>query len=733
MQFENVLASLNPPQKQAASHTTGPLLVLAGAGTGKTRVLTTRIANLLHVGICAPQNILAVTFTNKAAREMQERIEDLIGQSAGGMWLGTFHRLGVRWLRQHAEYVGLRPDFTILDTDDQKRILQEILKDNGIDTTAHPPRMLASIISSWKDNAWRPEDVARSEDSFAHGRGIGLYQQYQKRLQALNACDFGDLLLHPVHLFKQNPDILAHYQHKLTHILVDEYQDTNTVQYLLLRLLTQKQKNICVVGDDDQSIYGWRGAQVENILRFEKDFPGADVVRLEQNYRSTGYILDAASALIACNNNRHSKTLWTSDDKGQKVEVHPVMDDREESRFVAEACDTHVREGGAYTDCAVLVRSNAQTRSLEEQFIKSGVPYIVVGGLKFYDRKEVRDAIAYLRLIYNTTDDLAFQRIVNVPRRGVGESAMQAIQKNAQGGNLLHATLRALEYNEISGKAKTALTQFCDMLQAWQNLGAGLTPDRMMEQILNESGYLSMLQAEMQKNPEDTKNRIDNLKELVRAMQDYSDVGTFLEHVSLVTDGEDATDEAVRLMTIHAAKGLEFDTVFLPGFEEGVFPHQRSLNESGVKGIEEERRLAYVAITRARRRLLVLYTSSRRLYGQFQPSSASRFLAEIPQECLDVKPATHSNVTRPQWGSRLDERTAGTFARPAEPMLSYVPIDHEIDGFDFYVGGRVFHQKFGYGNILKADGDGLSARLTIQFDKAGTKTLVAGMANLQAA
>ncbi|MFZ2619979.1 MAG: UvrD-helicase domain-containing protein, partial [Alphaproteobacteria bacterium] len=750
-----ILASLNPPQRQAAEHVNGAIWVLAGAGTGKTKVLTTRLANLIATGTASPRNILSVTFTNKAAKEMAHRVEAIIGTSTAGMWMGTFHSIGARLLRTHAERVGLKPDFTILDTDDQKRLLDQILKDYNIDTTANPPRLLAGIISRWKDNAWMPNDVPQAEDGFAgaHGRpqGIALYAEYQKRLQALNATDFGDLLLLPVQLFKKHPDVLEHYQRQLTHVLVDEYQDTNTVQYLWLRLLTMTNKNLCVVGDDDQSIYGWRGAQVGNILRFETDFPGTTVVRLEQNYRSTGVILQAASQLIANNKERHGKTLWTQGNNGELIELHPMADDREESRMVADACEHHLRDGGHYADCAVLVRTAAQTRSLEEQFIKNNTPYVVVGGMKFYERKEVRDAIAYLRLIANPADSLAFERIINVPRRGVGDGALQQLQQIAREQTipLLAATFQAVQHGFLTGKAKSALATLTDHIAIWQNLQNAQTPDRLLEQVLTESGYLDMLHQD--KDPE-TKTRIDNLKELVRALQDYATLGEFLEHVSLVMDGDDNTDDAVRLMTIHAAKGLEFDTVFLPGFEDGIFPHVRSLNESGNKGIEEERRLAYVAITRAKRRLVISYASSRRMYGQFQPSIASRFLAEIPEECLKVHLSTapsfntyggnygssygshggfRSNFSsRPTVGSRMDTRTNTDYAKPAEPLIPYSAVT-SVSGHN--VGDRVFHQKFGYGRIQKMEGAGDDQRLTITFDKAGPKTLLASLAKLDVA
>jgi DNA helicase-2/ATP-dependent DNA helicase PcrA len=749
-----LLEGLNPEQSQAVQHTEGPLLILAGAGTGKTNVLTRRIAYLLLTQSALPSQILAVTFTNKAAREMAERTEKLVGHSTAGMWLGTFHRLGVRFLRQHAERIGLRPQFVILDPDDQQRLVSQILKDAGLDTQQFPPRLVANLFNRWKDHAWGVGEVPTEEYASLGNRGSTLYAEYQSRLTALNAVDFGDLLLLPLQLLRKNADLLQHYQNTLRYILVDEYQDTNVVQYQFLKLLAAGHNNLCVVGDDDQSIYSWRGAQVANILRFEKDFPGTTVIRLEQNYRSSGHILAAANAVIANNRQRHGKQLWTSFGDGNPVEVHPQLDDREEARFVADAAWQHTRAGGKYEELAVLVRTAAQTRAIEEAFIRAGLPYTVVGGLKFYDRKEIRDALAYLRLIANTTDDLAFQRIVNVPRRGVGDTTLATIDAAARqlGQGYEHATARLIATGELTGKIANALQSFLDKLQQWRMLAQMETPDRLTERVLQDSGYTQMLHDDKEKGEEDAKTREDNLKELCRALQEYPDLGSFLDHVALVSETDTSdTNETIKLMTIHAAKGLEFHTVFLPGFEEGLFPHQRAMNEEGQKGLEEERRLAYVALTRARRRLVISFANARRLYGQYMPGIPSRFLAEIPQENATLKqstvtsygnPASYSGgfggAYRTNPGSRLDSRTnrsGSDYAKPSEPLLYTKPHTGtptaSISNSAYSVGQKVHHLKFGPGLITAVEGSGEATKLTITFKHAGEKRLLASLANLQ--
>ncbi|MBI1363431.1 MAG: AAA family ATPase [Proteobacteria bacterium] len=731
------LDRLNPPQKQAVQTTDGAVLVLAGAGTGKTSVLTSRLAYILMQGFAMPNQVLAVTFTNKAAREMTERVEDLLQRPAAGMWMGTFHALAARILRRHAELVNRDSNFTILDMDDQARLLKQILADRGIDEKQHPAKTLVHIISSWKDNGWLPEEVPTDHaGKFAGGRAIELYREYQARLERLNACDFGDLLLLNLVVWKRYPDIAARYQQQFKYILVDEYQDTNVVQYLWLRMLAMGHGNICVVGDDDQSIYGWRGAQVGNILRFEKDYPGAAVIRLEQNYRSTGHILNAAASLIAHNENRHDKTLWTEDDHGKPVEIHTTWDDREEARIVAGEVEAHVSKGGSYADCAILVRAAAQTRSFEEQFVQQAIPYQVVGGLKFYERKEIRDALAYLRLAAVPQDDLALERIINTPKRGVGDGALNTIRDRSRG--LLQTSLfEALELcvNEgaITGKAKTNLQDFVAMLKGWQLLVRDWPPSQLMEKILEESGYVQMLQED--KNKEEAKGRLDNLKELVRAMEEYDDVPSFLEHVSLVMDVEpEENQRAVMMMTVHAAKGLEFDTVFLPGFEEGLFPHQRSLNETGEKGLEEERRLAYVAITRARRRLVILHASSRRLYGSYQPSMPSRFLAELPDDSIEY--IQNTTAAMRTWGAGGQGGYGSGYGarRSNAPLFGSAPIEMDDMAEQGYeLGSRVFHDKFGYGRIKRFEGEGNARKIIVAFEKAGEKKLLASLANLRVA
>jgi DNA helicase-2/ATP-dependent DNA helicase PcrA len=739
--MSDLLQKLNPPQHKAVVTTEGPVLVLAGAGTGKTRVLTTRLAYILQSNLALPGNILSVTFTNKAAREMVERVEQLIGQSAAGLWLGTFHSLCGRILRRHAELVKLTPSFTVLDTDDQQRLLDQILKDKNIDTNRYPARQVVNLISKWKDEAKRPEDLTNTEAQTLGGYGKSVYETYQQRLKAVNATDFGDLLLECVHLFKTQPAILEQYQRQFKYVLVDEYQDTNVVQYLWLRLLTQLHKNICVVGDDDQSIYAWRGAQVGNILRFEKDYPGTTVVRLEQNYRSTGTILKAASTLISKNSERHSKTLWTEDGAGEKIEVQPCYDDREEARMIADDIEREAGRNKPYDHHAVLVRTAAQTRSIEERFVKMRIPYQMIGGLRFYDRKEIRDAIAYLRLIINPVDDLAFERIVNVPKRGVGNKSLQDLRDLSRQnscslfeaarmmtGEMPTNTLLDVEPDVSGSRTAGKLQSFVQLINALMTHTDTLRPDQFMEKILDDTGYLLMLQQD--KDPA-AKDRIENLKELVRALQEISDLDSFLEEVWLNADKEEASVDSVKIMTVHGAKGLEFDTVFLPGFEEGLFPHQRSLNEEGSKGLEEERRLAYVAITRAKRRLVISYAGSRRMYGSFQPSMPSRFLADVDQACVNLQPTLGmASGYRPSVGSTYEKRWAGGVkAKTPEPLLSLQPKPADEN---MGIGTRVFHQKFGYGLIKKLEGEGAQQRVIIDFEKAGQKKLVASMAKLEA-
>ena len=628
------LARLNAEQREAVETVDGPLLVLAGAGTGKTRVLTTRFAHILLTGRAYPSQVLAVTFTNKAAQEMRERIGAILGRPVEGLWLGTFHALCARMLRRHAEQVGLTSSFTILDTDDQLRLLKQIMEAERLDTKRWVPQGLMAVVQRWKDRGLTPARVTPQDDTdFAAGRARALYAAYQTRLRSLNAADFGDLLLHMTELLRDQPDLLAQYHRLFRYILVDEYQDTNLAQYLLLRLLAQEHRNICCVGDDDQSIYSWRGAEVENILRFEHDFPGAKIVRLEANYRSTASILEAASAVIAHNEGRLGKTLrpGQQDAAGEKVAVLSLWDPDEEARMVSDRIEALRREGHALAEIAVLVRASSQTRSFEERFITLGVPYRIVGGLRFYERAEIRDAIAYMRTIVQPADDLAFERIVNVPHRGLGEMAIRAMHETARrdGIPLLAAATKLVQVDGLRGKGKRALITLLQNIARWREMLDREGHVVTVVTLLEESGYTNMRQ---QDNSPKAPGRLENLKELVRALADFETLRGFLDHASLVMENnENTAGDRVNLMTLHGAKGLEFDTVFLPGWEEGLFPNQRALEESGAKGLEEERRLAYVGLTRARRRAIVSHTANRRIGANWQSSILpSRFIEELP-------------------------------------------------------------------------------------------------------
>ena len=631
------LDSLNEGQRAAVEALDGPVLVLAGAGTGKTRVLTTRLAHLLHQGRARPYQVLAVTFTNKAAREMRDRVEQQIGGAVEGLWLGTFHALGARILRRHAEIVGLRQDFTILDADDQVRLLKQHLQAENIDEKRWPARALSGMIQRWKDKGLTPDKVSAGDaGDFANGRAVKLYADYQERLQTLNAADFGDLLLHCLTVFTEAEDVLKDYHSLFRYILVDEYQDTNVAQYLWLRLLAQEQKNICCVGDDDQSIYGWRGAEIGNILKFEKDFPGAKVVRLERNYRSTPQILAAASGLIANNEGRLGKTLWTEAKQGEKLAVRGVWDGEAEARVVGEEVEALHTNGTSLDEIAVLVRAGFQTREFEERFITLGVPYRVVGGPRFYEREEIRDAIAYFRVVRQPDDDLAFERIINKPTRGIGKATLQVLHEIARATRrpLFASALDVLSTDELRPQVKRTLATIIDDFERWRRLSEAAT--ELAETILDESGYTEMWQARLKKQA-DAAGRLENLKELISAMEEFDSLAGFLEHVSLVMENvESGQEEMVSLMTLHSAKGLEFDVVFLPGWEEGLFPHQRALDESGISGLEEERRLAYVGLTRARQRIDISHAANRRIHNLWQSAIPSRFIEELPKDQIEV-------------------------------------------------------------------------------------------------
>ncbi|WP_273511067.1 ATP-dependent helicase [Planktotalea frisia] len=774
------LDGLNPAQREAVETLDGPVLMLAGAGTGKTKALTTRIVHLMNASKARPNEILAVTFTNKAAREMKNRVGGMLGQSIEGMpWLGTFHSICVKLLRRHAELVGLKSNFTILDTDDQIRLLKQLLRAESIDDKRWPARMLAGFIDGWKNRALTPDKVPSVDAGAYNNRGTEFYEMYQKRLLELNAVDFGDLLLHVVTIFQTHDDILNQYQRWFRYILVDEYQDTNVAQYLWLRLLAGGHKNICCVGDDDQSIYGWRGAEVGNILRFEKDFPGAKVVRLEQNYRSTPHILAAASNVIAGNEGRLGKDLWTASEEGEKVRLIGHWDGEEEARWIGE--ELEAMQGGArgmrpisLDDMAILVRASHQMRAFEDRFLTIGLPYRVIGGPRFYERMEIRDAMAYFRVVTSPDDDLAFERIVNTPKRGLGDKAQQKIQMAARenGVSLLEGARIIVDTKGIGGKGGTELGKLVDGIARWSALTRGplmanvIDDDAVLDDgptftqpeygppemghvelaqvILDESGYTAHWQND--KTPEGP-GRLENLKELVKALEQFENLQGFLEHVSLIMDNEQEKDEPkVSIMTLHGAKGLEFPAVFLPGWEDGLFPSQRSMDESGLKGLEEERRLAYVGITRAEELCTISFAANRMVFGQWQNALPSRFIDELPEDHVDVltppglyggsygaagmgmgggsgrsdleQRVQDANVyNSPGWKrlqARKDQRPMG---QPTE--AKNITIDMTAVS-SFSMGERVFHQKFGYGAVIGIEGD----KLEIEFEKAGIKKVV---------
>ncbi|MBB4006112.1 ATP-dependent helicase [Allorhizobium taibaishanense] len=765
------LAGLNPEQREAVESLDGPVLVLAGAGTGKTRVLTTRIAHILATNRAFPSQILAVTFTNKAAREMKERVGHLVGGAVEGMpWLGTFHSIGVKLLRRHAELVGLTSDFTILDTDDVVRLIKQLIQAEGLDDKRWPAKQFAAMIDGWKNKGLDPAQIPEGDArAFANGRGRELYTAYQNRLKSLNACDFGDLLLHPIRMFRANPDVLKDYHQRFRYILVDEYQDTNTAQYMWLRLLAQRAAgpvNVCCVGDDDQSIYGWRGAEVDNILRFEKDFPGAKVIKLERNYRSTEHILGAAGFLIAHNEGRLGKTLFTDrvDPNDEKVVVHAAWDSEEEARAVGEEIEQLQRKQHKLNDMAILVRASFQMREFEDRFVTLGLNYRVIGGPRFYERLEIRDAMAYFRMVCQPADDLAFERIVNTPKRGLGDTTVRTLHDYARARDIpmLAAASEIIETDELKPKARKALFDVVTDFRRWQDLLETTPHTELAEQILDDSGYTAMWQND---KSAEAPGRLENLKELIRSMEAFESMRSFLEHVSLVMDAETNENlDAVSIMTLHSAKGLEFETVFLPGWEEGLFPHQRALDEGGRAALEEERRLAYVGITRAKRRCHLWFVSNRRIHGLWQSTMPSRFLDELPPAHVEVAEAETSyggygrggygqsrfdkqepfansystpgwkraqanktDATRDNWGSRSGHAVerigygeSGPRGQTIEGQLVAKSTSNEPSKFT--VGDRVFHIKFGNGNVAVVEGN----KLTIDFDRAGQKRVLDG-------
>ncbi|WP_426227725.1 ATP-dependent helicase [Pararhizobium sp. DWP3-4] len=766
------LSGLNPEQREAVEALDGPVLVLAGAGTGKTRVLTTRIAHILASGRAFPSQILAVTFTNKAAREMKERVGVLVGGAVEGMpWMGTFHSIGVKLLRRHAELVGLKSSFTILDTDDVVRLIKQLIQADGIDDKRWPAKQFAQMIDGWKNKGLGPAEIPEGDArAFANGKGRELYAAYQARLMTLNACDFGDLLLHPIRMFRINPDVLREYHDKFRYILVDEYQDTNTAQYMWLRLLAQRPKgvpqNVCCVGDDDQSIYGWRGAEVDNILRFEKDFPGAKVVKLERNYRSTEHILGAAGHLIAHNEGRLGKTLFTDrvDPNDDKVQVHAAWDSEEEARAVGEEIEQLQRTQHPLNNMAILVRASFQMREFEDRFVTLGLNYRVIGGPRFYERLEIRDALAYFRLVCQPADDLAFERIVNTPKRGLGDTTVRALHDYARKRDIpmLAASADIIETDEMKPKPRKSLFDVVSMFQRWQGLLENTPHTELAETILEESGYTDMWKND---KSAEAPGRLENLKELIRSMEQFESMRGFLEHIALVMDVEQNAElDAVSIMTLHSAKGLEFETVFLPGWEEGLFPHQRALDEGGRSGLEEERRLAYVGLTRAKRRCHIWFVSNRRIHGLWQSTLPSRFLDELPTAHVEVSEAEQSyggynrggygqsrfdkqepftntystpgwkraqanktDATRDNWGNRsgvsIDRIGYGESGPKARTIDGELIAKSKIDEpSKFVVGDRVFHIKFGNGNIAGIEGN----KLTIDFDRAGQKRVLDG-------
>ncbi len=739
------LDGLNPEQKDAVLTIDGPLLVLAGAGTGKTRVLTTRLAHVLTLRKAYPNQILAVTFTNKAAREMKERIGHLIGSAVEGMtWLGTFHAIGVKILRNHAELAGLKSGFSILDDDDQLRLLKQLLQAEGIDEKRWPARALANAIDGWKNRGLTPDKVPAGEAfGYANGLGAKLYADYQARLKTVNAADFGDLLLEVLRIFQNHPDVLQSYQQRFKYMLVDEYQDTNVAQYQWLKLLAQGHKNICCVGDDDQSIYGWRGAEVDNILRFSKDFPGAKVIKLERNYRSTMDILGAASGLIAKNEARLGKTLRTDKQEKSPVIVRGHWDGDEEARTISDDIESLHSKKQNLNDIAILVRASFQMRAFEDRFIRASIPYRVIGGPRFYERAEIRDALSYFKIIASPDNDLAFERIINTPKRAIGDTSVKRMYDLARANKTsLYVAAEAISItNELPAKGRTALRALLDSFARWRAQIDNLPHQELAEIVLDESGYTAMWQAD--KSPE-AEGRLDNLKELVRSMGDFENLLGFLEHVSLVMDRDVGGEEdRVNIMTLHSAKGLEFAQVFLPGWEEGLFPHQRALDEKGRSGLEEERRLAYVGITRAKFHATISFAQNRQVHGLWQTSLPSRFVDELPEKHVEVSPMTNSygghglgtfgqsrfddgkafgqgSYSTPGWQRAQSRKSSGETLRHTPKFIEGELV---IDGgrpASFEVGDRVFHQKFGNGNVTHVEGN----KLTVDFDQAGEKRVI---------
>lgn len=730
--------NLNQPQKEAVLQTEGPLLVLAGAGTGKTRVLTSRIIHIVNSYLASPLQILSVTFTNKAAAEMKKRVGEIIGDQVHNLWIGTFHSIAARILRRHPEVVGLRNDFTIIDSDDQTRLLKQIITDLGIDIKQFPPKVYLSIISRLKDKVVTPSRLDSKSPEASLPKLKEVYETYQYRLKSMNACDFGDLLLYNLEVFEKAPEVLAYYQDKFRYILVDEYQDTNNGQYRWLLTLAAINKNICCVGDDDQSIYSWRGANITNILRFEKDFKDAQVIRLEQNYRSTSNILKAADSVISKNKERHGKKLWTDEKHGEKVKVISFADDRMEAQTVCSLIKQHYATGIKLSNMAVLVRAGYQTRSFEESFMQNSLSYRVIGGLKFYERMEIRDAIAYLRVVANPSDDLALSRIINVPKRGVGDSTVSNLYQKSKidGTSLFKSIKKSIEIGELKGKAKDALKSLIDYIDKWNGMLETIKLSELADVVMKESGYIKMWQNE---NSLEAQGRIENIQEFVRSLEEFSSLVEFLEYVSLVESRDDkSANDAVNIMTVHAAKGLEFDLVFVPGLEDGIFPSSRSVEEKG--GLEEERRLLYVAITRARKNLYLTYAKSRYIFGDYQMSLPSRFIQELPESEIDFEEKfsgsgfgfntsfdySKSNKSESSNASKWQAKQSSDFfinnddKKYAQQFSKVAAVSNSTKSENSPLNKRVFHQKFGYGKVISVDGN----KFEISFEKTGKKTVI---------
>ena len=729
----NIFNRLNEPQKDAVFHNEGPMLVLAGAGTGKTGVLTTRLIRILMEKRALPGEILSVTFTNKAANEMKERITNQIGNLSTGLkWLGTFHSIGAQILRFHPEKVDLESNFIILDTDDQIRLLKQIIKDENIDDKRWPAKQLLNLIDKWKNKGLYPEDISANDgDYYANGKGQKLYKIYQQRLKFFNASDFGDLILECIRLFENNPDILNTYQRRFKFILVDEYQDTNFSQHKLLKLISGEEKNICCVGDDDQSIYSWRGAEVSNILKFERDFTNAKVIRLEENYRSTGHILSAASKLIENNESRLGKTLWTGSGEGEKVIIKSVWDGEEEARQITSELEKMSLKNINLDETAILVRASYQMREFEDRFISVGLPYKVIGGPRFYERKEIRDVNAYLRLAVRPEDSLALERVINTPKRGIGETSVKKIRDHSKINNLpmIESIKDLLSENIFKGKAQNSLEKLVNLINHWNQLIIEEDKVDIAEIIVEDSGYLEMLKNEKSVTSE---GRIENIYELFRSLEPFENIRSYLEHISLVMEiDSNNAGKKVSLMTLHAAKGLEFDYIFLPGWEEGVFPNQRAIDEGGIESLEEERRLAYVGITRAKKKSSIFYAANRRIHNQWISSMPSRFVSELPEDNTETDLSNYSGekeLFREQEFTDFDQSDYETPGWERAKYNSEVKvIDHQetanknlYNDSPFKLGSKVIHKKFGKGKILSIDGK----KLTINFGESGTRKVM---------